>query len=443
MYRTCGHNTGRSGNDTRTAPRTAARALNAVLQNDLIIRVSAQHQLEILHIEPNRNQTQSQDCKENPQENHRDIFRHCRGQGDVQGTDESKNHSNESCLVQKSTLQNFCRVLAIDFFQKIAGRIGHINATAKSLSTTSHLFDRIFVYRKNLIQKATGSYIEKISFKSPARSSTELLVRHAEALGQDILRARKDQDLGIRARRAENAGIQGQLDVDIINARVVGAARRVQALGSLGVGPRVDKVRKIIVGVVLIILDATEEDARARLHTRRIVKLDLDIADGIEELARRLVHGTRKVKLVAIRVALGAHNEDVFGNRIVKLEADIVADARRIFRSAGRRVLGLRRNDLRLVENLDKALVDEEITLGILEIDLVGLDLARQVGIRERCKRERAIGKALVELLVRKTIRTNVDLRTCGIDDGVVAAGKVNLIRGRVESHGSEGERQL
>jgi hypothetical protein len=54
-----------------------------------------------------------------------------------------------------------------------------------------------------------------------------------------------------------------------------------------------------------------------------------------------------------------------------------------------------------------------------------------------------AAGKALVELLVRETIGTNLNLRTGGIDDRVLAAGKVNLVGGGVESHGSERQCKL
>jgi hypothetical protein len=136
--------------------------------------------------------------------------------------------------------------------------------------------------------------------------------------------------------------------------------------------------------MVLIVLDLAEEDTRTCLHTGRIVKLDLNVADGIEKLTRRLVNGTRKVKLVAIRVAFRANDKNVLTDGIVKLKTDVVTDTRRIFRSARSRIVSLGRNDLRLIKDLDKGLIDEEIALGILEVDVIGLNLARQIGIGER-----------------------------------------------------------
>jgi hypothetical protein len=274
-------------------------------------------------------------------------------------------------------------------------------------------------------------------------ASTKLLVDHALTVRQDVLRATKDQDLDVGILGTKNTRIEGKLHVDIVNAGVIGPARRMEALRSLGLGPRVDKVRKVIVRVVLQRLNLTEEDTRTSLDTRRVVELDRDFTNGIQKLTRRLIDRTREIKVIAIRSAFRAHDKDVLLNRVIKLETDVGTDARRVFRSTRRRIVSLRRNDLELVNELRESIVREKITLRILKVDLVGLERACKIRVAERAQCKRTHRKLLLKLLIRKTIGSDANLAARRIDNAVVAARKVNVVRDAVEAQGTDGQGQV
>jgi hypothetical protein len=206
-------------------------------------------------------------------------------------------------------------------------------------------------------------------------------VDHAELVRQDILRATLDQDLRIGRVRAKDARIECKLQVDIVNATVVGTSRRVAALRRLGVGPVVDKVLVITARVLLLGLDLAEKDARASLDTRCVVELDRRLANGIEKLVRRLINRARKVKLVAVCAALGTDDPEILLDRVVHLDTNIGTDTGSILRCTRRGLVRLRRDLLNLVDELDKRVVGENITLGLLKVDVVALDGAREVTI--------------------------------------------------------------
>lgn len=266
---------------------------------------------------------------------------------------------------------------------------------------------------------------------------------HAKLVREDILRATLDQNLGIGRIGAENTGIESKLQVDVVNAAVVGTARRVAALRRLGVRPVVDEILLVAARVLLVGLDLAEEDTRARLDTRRVVELDRRLANGIEELARRLVDRTRKVKLVAICATLGANDPEILLDRVVHLDTNIRTDTGRVLRRTRRRLVSLGRDLLDLINELDKRVVCEDITLRLLKVDLVGLDGAREVTVRERRKRERALIESRLELLIRKTVGTNLDLRIARVDDGILTARKVNVVGRRVERERTERQGQV
>lgn len=77
--------------------------------------------------------------------------------------------------------------------------------------------------------------------------SPELLVNHALLVRKHVLGAREDDNLGIGKLGRKNSRIQRDFHIDVVNARVICAARGMQALRSLGVAPRLDKIGLVIV----------------------------------------------------------------------------------------------------------------------------------------------------------------------------------------------------
>lgn len=266
---------------------------------------------------------------------------------------------------------------------------------------------------------------------------------HAKLVREQVLGATKDQNLGIRVLGGENTGIEGELHVDIVNAAVIGAARRVQTLRVLCVGPDVDKVLVVALRVELLGLDLALKDPRVGLDTRRVVELDRDITDGIEELTGGLVDSTRKVKLVAVRTALGADHEDVLLNRVIELQTDIRTNCRSCLRSTRGRVVSLRRNRLDLILDLDKRLLAEKITLLIVDLDVVALDRARKVIVRQRAQGDLTGRDLLNELLIRDAIRAHTDLTAGRIDNRVVLGAKRNVKDCGVEAESREGQGEV
>ena len=266
---------------------------------------------------------------------------------------------------------------------------------------------------------------------------------HAVLVRKHVLRARENDNLRIRELGAENTRIQRDLHVDIVNARVIRTARRMEALGRLGLAPGLDEILLVILRVLLQGLDLAVKDARARNHARRVVKLDLDFADGIQELARGLIHRSRKVKLVAIRAALCTDNPDVLLDAVVELQANVGPHARRVLVGTSGSVLGLARDHLDLVLELRELLLCEERALRILQISVVGLEHDTNVAIRERRQRDLSRSELVLEVLIRVAIRSDVDLRVCRVNNRVKAARKRNLVLDSVELQRCDGQGKI
>ena len=270
--------------------------------------------------------------------------------------------------------------------------------------------------------------------------SSELLVHHALLVRKHVLRASKDDDLDVGLLGAKNTRIQGNLHIDVVNARVVRAARRVEALRVLGIAPRVDEIRVIVIRVLLQRLDLAEKETGAGNDTRRVVKLDLDFANGIQELARRLVNRPREVKVIAIGASLGADHPDVLLDAVVELQTNIRTNTRRALVRATGSVLSLAVDDLDLIVELRELLIREESALRILELRVVALEDAANITIGERRQRDLTRSNLLFEFLIRVAVRANLDLRIRRIDNRIEARGIRDLVRDAVELQRSDGQ---
>ena len=169
----------------------------------------------------------------------------------------------------------------------------------------------------------------------------------------------------------------------------------------------------------------------------------LAFANGIEELTRRLVNRARKVKLVAAFAALGTNDEDLLLNAVVELQANRVADTRRILIRDLTAKVGLRRNDLNFIDQLRENLLTKEIALVVLKVDVVRLNRAVQVRIRQRAQRELARIQTRLELLVRNVIGTDTNLAVRRINNCIKTAAEINLKNDGVETEGSDGQCKL
>lgn len=268
-------------------------------------------------------------------------------------------------------------------------------------------------------------------------------MHHSVLVRQHVLGATKDEDLGIRALGAKDAGIKRKLHLDGVNAVVVRATRGVLALRILRIRPHVDEL-VLVTGrlVELIRLNEAEIRTRTGLDTGRIAEADGGLAHGIEDQTGGLVERTREVKVVGIRPVLGTNNPHVLINAVVKLETGVVLDTGSRLNSARRGVVGLGGNDLEIVKHLGKGNLAELVALLIVKVDIGALHAALEVTLLERRQGQGSRGKTGINLLVRKAVGANIDLAPRRVDEGLSSGAEVNLQNDLVKGQSNDWESQ-
>ena len=259
-------------------------------------------------------------------------------------------------------------------------------------------------------------------------SLPELLVHHSVLVREHVLGATKHKNLGVGALRAKDAGIEGKLHLDGVNAVVVRATGRVLALGILRIRPDVDELVLVAGSLVeLIRLHEAEIGTGAGLDTGRIPEADGGLAHGIKDQTGGLVKGTGEVKIVRIRPVLGANNPHVFVHAVVELQTSVVLDTGRRLNSTRSGIIGLGGNDLKIVKHLGKGNLAELVALLIVKVDIGALHAALEVALLERGQGQGSRGETGINLLVRKAVGANIDLAPRRVDERLSPGAEVHL----------------
>ena len=266
---------------------------------------------------------------------------------------------------------------------------------------------------------------------------------------EQVLVARVDDDVR-RLRVLEDARVEEQVDVDVVNAGVVGASCGLRVLRVDGVRPDVDELARDV-GVVLVRLHQAEEGAGACLNARCVVERHLDRRDGVEDEARAsesvVVKVASKVKVeVVLDLVLRAHRKNVLHHDVVELKAHGHLGVGRVF--AGRGALRRRRLHralLHLREDLLELAVRKLGALVVVEVHVAGFDQNLEVRVDER---REAAGASERRIESRLAVGSHVHgprrrRRHGGGDDNAVGALRErNLEHHVVELQGHERERE-